>query len=287
MPSHPAPTRWLAYARARIESDAEYDDMTEHLESCPDCMALFETLPPPPFTVFGRPVLATNDPPPETERRVEQLTAILQSGVKSGRPVVLAGHGDTEGALLFSLSVCLSRLRKAARLSSSVLGNVYYPGRVSAPPRPFDVHIPVLLEAPAYPALGDWTSGFAVFVGHRDDWTRLGVQPDWTCSAGDDRSRDRAAIVECVQQQSPIWAAEVLMRAAFAIDTPIEQLPPDQREQPGLVAELTRDGNWPLPWLSAAAGVWNAREALSDKRLISQKPPDVAPAFWERALRVY
>ncbi len=293
---------WREFARGHIASEDLWDAMSVHLDVCETCAQAYESQPRPPYTCYGRPLTPPAADPVAMEPLIENLIAMIEGGIASRRSVVLAGEGVTESPLLHMLAVALARLRKRRPgLKSNVQGTVYDPsnGRV-APEYPAAgktdaAIVPVLLEAPAYPVLGPWRSNFAVFTGHVRDWRWLDIEPDWICPAMETSGggypklllKSRIAIEECLERGEPQWAARVAARGALGFDTPVSTLAEDQRELPDVAAELTGDGNWPLPWVGVACGNWTAREIVAERHLPVERPSDVPSDLWERAWKRY
>jgi len=238
--------------------------MAAHLKLCAECWDLVCRLPRPVYYALGRPVPSVIPMSPlEIEAEVRNLVSHCLERLPGGGTVVVAAEWPCEALMLHVLSLSATRLRRLGR-TAEIAETVFR--RDEAPPRPSS-EVAILLEAPYYPSLHDWTilppGRVSILAGPLERWPTSDVDvrfaPRKPSEAVPRLEPYRQAITDALRGGGASVAAGIVANA-LGCDLPPGYLPPGTQGPFVPVTDL--HGN-PLGW-SSVEGQWLAWQVVNE-----------------------
>lgn len=210
-----------------------------------------------PYRCLGRPLPPV---PLDHPMAVEMAAAPLMEAVVLRRPLVrISGDASAEAPLLAALATMASRLRRLG-LAVIVRGEALY--SVEPPDRPAG-EVAILLEAPFYEDLGEWTEEWpgqtVILAGHDVEWNRAGILPDIVLAPFPDID---LTVWRARWREGALRGEKGALSAALACDL---------RSADEALYDVHRAStDQPTGWHSTDTGTWLAREELA--LLLRERP---------------
>lgn len=267
----------------RCPSDAEYgmffahgirdqqraEAIAEHLAFCMDCQRRMETIPSPPHRGFGRPLPPALylDDRMKMEDQLRFIQGQVNKGRKTGLVIKVGGDWMAQDLVYTMCAILIARVVYKAPNPTTIQKCGMLLTDTDAPTPDLEKDFALLLEAPTFRNLEDWTNlgnskQVRILIGSVAAWARRGYKPDILMEPAGQTAEEYfspyfADLRQAVESDTPLIKAGVLL-SANSCDIPQAWFGSEPAPSP--FVQLEGDDSF-LPFYSTP-GTWLADEFI-------------------------